>query len=121
MKYTSKIIRVVRNNSENIEVPFKAKYLYLKVVAIEGDQKLDTTPIILKLDDGEDIVMISSLFQLDFEFTKLTITIGNISGEDIQFFYFISGNDIEKSESRELIIEELKTLELRLKKLIRRN
>ncbi len=85
MKYTSKIIDLPRNKETVIELPFKANYLYVKIV------KDFASNISLTLDDGEDIVMIGEEFALDFEFKKIVFKVGEMQHDVTKIFYFFSG------------------------------
>jgi len=115
-RYTSKIIRVVRNSFTTIEVPFRGKYLYLKVllpgniVHFEG-----TTLVTLRIDDGDEIVLPGLVFELDnFDFKKLTINVGAANNsEDIPFFYFITGDgEGNKEVAPEVVTETRPALSL---------
>jgi len=108
--YTSKIIRVAKNTSQILELPFTAHYVYLYV---GPQQQIPAGAITISLDDGEEIAMISGLFQLDYDFTKIRITVGPLNVEDVQLFYFISG----KENKEKAVLEELQTKVKELKNL----
>ena len=98
--YTSQIINLPRNNEKEIILPFEASYIRIDILRPDGDRG----PIFITLDDGEDIPFLARSLQIDYNFSKFKIKIGNWNAENIEMYYFISS---KKDEVKETIKEEL--------------
>jgi hypothetical protein len=84
--YKSEVIRVTRNSSKDIELPFQANYIRIDLV--QQDRGL----ISISLDGGDDIPILHSFITLDYKFTKFTIkyVTSGTQYEDVELLYFVN-------------------------------
>ncbi len=82
--YKSEIIRLGRNLSKDIEIPFTASYVRVDII------QLDRGLTSISLDDGDDIPILYNFIALDYKFTKLTFkNVSNGPDEGVEILYFI--------------------------------